>query len=163
MLVISDLEDVKKDERMVKILGNKKKINMSLNKYNELSVGISYYDDEKKPWIQESFDITKDDGEIYQIVNGAFASYSGDVYFDTHGANLVLLNEDGNYRFFFMGDYNSGDKEIRCNFFNDSIEKDSMIHMFNRFYEERTIFSKDKKDEQKPKMLSKTLQNTVEK
>ena len=71
---------------------------MTKSKYDELSVSFSYDETKKGYWFQESFNVNREDDEVYKAVDGIFASYSGDVYFDTLGANLVLYNENGNRR-----------------------------------------------------------------
>ena len=156
MEVIKNVENKDSDLKTIEVVKNDKHLKMSMNKYDELVVSFSYGDDKKGNWFQESFEVNKEDGEFYKDVDGTFASYSGDVFFDTYGANLILCNEEGNYKFFFMEDSNFAAKEIKCKFFDHSLENDSMKYLFNRVYG-----IKDQKVE-KQKCLSKTLKNIVD-
>jgi hypothetical protein len=147
--------------KTVEVIKGEKHLIMSLTKYDELTVSFSYGEDKKGFWFQEMFNVNKEDGDFYKAVDGTFASYSGDVFFDTQGANLMLLNEDGNYRFFFMGEHNIAGKEIKCTFFDHSLENDSMKYLFNRLHSGEQKIQQETQD--KPLALSKTLQNIVEK
>ena len=155
MVVINNATDEKEGLKTVDITKDNKHISMSLNKYDDLIVSFSYEKDEKGYWFQESFEVNKEDGELYKAVDGTFASYSGDVFFDTHGANLLLLNENGNYRFFFMEDFCFASKEIKCRFFDDSVENTSMKYLFNRLHNSKQQVKDEVID--KPITLNKTL------
>ena len=156
MEVIRNVENEDKDLRTVEVVKDEKHLKMSLNKYDELEVSFSYGENEKGNWFQETFEVDKNDGEFYNAVDGTFASYSGDVFFDTHGANLVLYNDEGNYRFFFMEDDSFASKEIKCRFFDHSIENDSMKYLFNR------VYGRKEQKFEKPRCLSKTLKKLVD-
>ena len=156
--------DIKKSNNdefsVVELIKGDKHLKLTLSKYDELETSFSYGDTDKGYWFQENFDIDKNDGEIYDAVNGIFLSYSGDVFFDTMGANLILINEDNKYSFFFMKEFDQGTNEITSKFFNDSIENSSMRLFFDRL---QRLESKEEVKVEKPKVLSKTLQKIVEK
>ena len=149
---ITKSKDNERDLDVVELVNGEKHFKMAKSKYNELEVSFSY-GDKRGYWFQESFDVTRNDEEVYKAVDGIFASYSGDVYFDTHGANLLLLNEYGNYKFLFMGDSNYACNEIRCRFFDDSLENNSMVNLFDRL--NRLDIEKNEPVVCKPKILSK--------
>lgn len=147
--------DVIKGKESVELIKDEKHLKISLESFDQLVVSF-FKDDKEGHWFQESFEVNKNDDEVYNIVDGTFLSYSGDVFFDTYGANLVLLNEEGKYNFVFLNEHTDLDNEIKCKFFNDSIENRSMLYMYNRL-------CNIAKTEEKPKTLSKTLNNIVEK
>ena len=126
--------------RTMRVTKGYKHLDMSLNRHDELVV--SFQRDrkagEKGGVIQDAFEIRKEDGEFYDAVDGIFASYSGNVYFDTHGGNLILLEsfegQKHNYDLFFVEDSAYSDMEVRCNFFDDSMENDSMKCLLNRMF-----------------------------
>ena len=148
------------ESSVVELVKDDKHLKFSLSKYDELSLEFSYDDKNKGNLFQERFDIGKEDGDVYKSVDGIFLSYSGDVYFDTLGANLILLNEGNKYSFFFMKEFDQGANEVTSKFFNDCIENSSMKLLFERL---QGLESKEEYKEEKPKMLSKTLQKIVEK
>lgn len=159
MNIIIGKDKNEKIKDSVELVKDEKHFKMTLSNYNELEV--SYFTDNKDEyWFQESFEINKNDGEIYDAVDGIFLSYGGDVYFDTHGANLILLNNEDSYSFLFVKEFTEYSNEIKCKFFNDSIENDSMLYMFNRL---NKLDEKTKEQTSKPKTLSKTLNKIVEK
>ena len=148
--------DNENEEKVIELVKDHKHLKMSLTKYDELSLSFSYDEDEKGFWFQERFEIDKNDEEVYDAVDGTFLSYSGDVFFDSYGANVVLLNEENKYSFFFMNELDFAAKEIKGKFLNDSMENQSMKIFFDKLSGlEKTI--------EKPKTLSKTLNNIVEK
>ena len=145
---------------VVELVKGNKHLKLSLSKYDELEASFSYGDTDKGYWFQENFEIDKNDEEVYNAVDGVFLSYSGDVYFDTMGANLILMNTGDKYSFFFMKEFDQGANEIKAKFFNDSMENTSMKFFFKRL--EKLEPKEDLKIE-KAKSLSKTLNKIVEK
>ena len=158
---ITRRKDNEKELNVVELIDGEKHFKMYMTKYDELDVCFSYDKKKKGYWFQETFCVNKEDGEAYKAVDGIFASYSGDVYFDTLGANLVLYNENGNYRFLFMEDANFASNEIKCRFYDDSIENNSMKNLYKRL--NGLNIEKNEPVVNKPKTLSKTLQKIVEK
>ena len=154
-------KDNEKNVDVVEVINGEKHFKMAMTKYNELEVSFSYDETKKGYWFQESFNVNREDDEVYKAVDGIFASYSGDVYFDTLGANLVLLNEDGNYRFLFMEESHFASDEIKCRFYDDSLENNSMKNLYKRL--NGLNLEKNELVVNKPKTLSKTLQKIVEK
>ena len=152
-------KDNEKNVDVVEVINGEKHFKMAMTKYNELEVSFSYDETKKGYWFQESFNVNREDDEVYKAVDGIFASYSGDVYFDTIGANLVLLNEDGNYRFLFMEESHFASDEIKCRFFDDSLENNSMKSLFERLNQIES--KKEKPLAEKPKSLSKTTKRII--
>ena len=160
-VIKKEIEKEGKKLDSVEIVDNNKHLSLTMSQYGELSASL-FYDDKDGLWYQESFDIDKKDGDIYKAVDGVFLSYSGDVFFDTRGANLVLFNDDGSYKFFFMKESYEASNEISCAFDDDSIENSSMRTFYDRLnaigLEEEKVEVEDK-----PIVLSKTLQNILKK
>lgn len=155
-------KEIEKDGKKldaVEMVEDNKHLRLSMSEYGDLSASF-FYDDKDGSWFQESFDIEKKDGDIYRAVDGVFLSYSGDVFFDTRGANLVLLNNEGSYKFFFMKEFYEATNEITCEFDSDSMENSSMHTFFDRL---NNISQEEVKVEDKPIVLSKTLKNIIEK
>lgn len=154
MEIIKKLDN-ENEEKVIELVKDHKHLKMSLTKYDELSLSFSYDNDENGLWFQESFEIDKNDKEVYDAVNGTFLSYSGDVFFDSYGANIILFNEENKYSFFFMNEADFAAKEIKGMFLNDSMENQSMKIFFDKLSGlEETL--------EKPKTLSKTLNKIVE-
>lgn len=153
------MEILKKEEnekKIIELIKGDKHLKINLTKYNELSMNFSYDDEEKSNIYQEVFEIDKKDEDVYNAVDGTFLSYGGDVFFDTMGANLILINDEGNYRFIFMKEFDEGTKEITAKFIDDSMENSSMRIFFDKL-------NNNTKAYEKPKTLSKTLKKIVEK
>ena len=144
----------------IELVKGDKHIKMSLTGLGDLSVCFFYDDDKKGYWFQESFDIGKEDEEVYKAVDGIFLSYSGDVFFDTYKSNMILLNDEGTYRFLFMKEFSEASKDITCDFFDDSLENRSMKNLFLRL---QNLEQTKEENIDKPKTLSKTLNKIVEK
>ena len=152
--------------RNMRVTKGNKHLDMSLNGYGELVVSFQRdrKEGEKGGVIQDVFEIRKEDGEFYDAVDGIFASYSGNVYFDTHGGNLILLEsfegQKHNYDLFFVEDSAYSDMEVRCNFFEDSMENDSMKSLLNRMFVKKEGIIEHSIVVEKPlrKMLAKTVE-----
>lgn len=147
------LKEKNEKQDVIELVKEDKHLKMTKSKYDELSVSFSYDEDKKGLWFQEFFEVGKNDGEVYNIVNGTFLSYGGDVFFDSYGSNVVLFNEDGNYKFFFMKESYEASKEITCKLFPYSMENNSLNTMFERL----DGIAKTIDNKEKPKTLSKTL------
>ena len=157
--------------RTMSITKGNKHLNMSLNGYNELVVSFKrdQKEGEKGGLIQDIFEVREEDGELYRAIDGTFASYSGNVYFDTHGGNLFISEsfEDDynrkihNYDLFFIEDSAYADYEINCAFFDDSMENESMKYFLNRMFEDPCNVIHHEVFVEKP--LRKKLVKTVEK
>ena len=150
------LKEEKDGKKVIELVKEDKHLKISLTKFDELSLNFSYNDEEKGNIYQETFDIDKEDGDVYKAVDGTFLSYSGDVFFDTIGANVMLLNNEGSYTFVFMKEYHEGTQEIDAKFIDDSMENSSMKLFFDEL-------NNNTKAYEKPKTLSKTLKKIVEK
>ena len=150
------MEIKKNDLNEIELVNDNKKIELLLTKLNYLIAKFSY-EDKKKPWMFEYFEFNKDDKEIYSMVNGLFASYSGDVYFSTIGSRMNLFRDENGYKLMFSNEY---DGEVLVGkFAYNTMENNSMKDLFYKLNE----YYVNKNEEQKVKCLSKTLKKILDK
>lgn len=117
----------KKNLNSVELIDDDKHMKMSLSDLGFLNVSFFYDNPNKDLWFQEKFEISKSDGDIYDLVDSLFFA-SGDVFFSTEGSNMQLINDSNRYRFYFVRDLDS--KKISCTFIDSSIENDKLKRMF---------------------------------
>ena len=144
----------------IELIKDNKHFSMSKSPIGYLRLSFSYDEDKEGLWFQEDFTFDKNDGAFYDAVEGIFLSYGGDVFFDTYGANLILVHEDDSYRFLFMKEFDEGTRRIDCDFIDDTMENNSLKGLYMRM---QNIPETKKENVSKPKTLSKTLNNIVEK
>lgn len=103
-----------------------------------LTVGLFYDDINKKFNIEEYFTIEKNDEnkEINGLLDKFFLSYSGDVYFTTEGAGLVLERDAiDNYCFHFFRDFEEKNNMIKSKLIAYTQENNSMYRFYKKIQE----------------------------
>lgn len=155
-IIKKPIEKNKNGLSSIEFVKNGKYMRLGMTDLDFLTVSFSYDEGLNNHCFQESFEITKSDGELYKDVDKAFWTFGGDVFFDSIEANLVLFNEENGYRFFFMGELSEASNEIKSILITDSQENNRLRELYMKLQPKE----KEKTDK---KTLSKTLDKIVEK
>ena len=134
----------------------------AMNDNGYLVAGFYYDNPDKMFNFEEYFTIDKSNKQIFDLFDKYFLSYSGDVYFDTEGADLILERDDfDNYSLHFIRNFYEPHKIIESKFYSSTMENNSMYQLFNDLQKYNPEYHQIHIDEYlaEQKKLNKTKKN----